>query len=58
MRRSSADIIHTVKAQAHSIFKKLQVKSRSKLTALLMRGAARVLAIFSGNLLIDAVGLG
>ena len=49
--------VHTVKAQLQSIFKKLQVKSRTKLTAFLMHGAARLLSVFSCDLLFDAVSL-
>jgi DNA-binding CsgD family transcriptional regulator len=49
--------VHTVKAQLHSIFEKLQVKSRAKLTALLMHGAARLLSVFSCDLLFGAVSL-
>lgn len=49
--------VHTIKAQLHSIFEKLRVKSRSKLTALLMRGSVYLLSVFSCNLLFDTVGL-
>jgi len=49
--------VHTVKAQLQSIFKKLQLKSRTKLTALLMHGAARLLSVFSCDLWFDAVSL-
>jgi DNA-binding CsgD family transcriptional regulator len=37
----------TIKAQLHSIFEKLQVKSRSKLVALLMRTSIHLLLCFS-----------
>ncbi len=39
--------VHTVKAQLHSIFKKLQVKSRSKLFALTARASIQVLGLLS-----------
>ncbi len=49
--------VHTVKAQVHSIFRKLQVTSRSKLTALLMRGTVALFSLLSCDPLVDALGL-
>lgn len=40
----------TIKAQLHSVFEKLQLKSRSKLVALLMRGSAHLIPCCSFDL--------
>ena len=40
----------TIKAQLHSVFEKLRVKSRSKLVALLMQASVHLLAFFSTDL--------
>ena len=42
--------VYTVKAQLHSIFRKLKVKSRSQLIASLMRHAILLLSFFSSDL--------
>ncbi len=47
--------VHTVKAQLHSIFKKLQVKSRSQLFALAARASIQVLGLVSCDFLASLI---